>query len=39
MPINADSNQCFSKQLLPSLDVDYARGQVLVTAPIKKLGL
>lgn len=27
----------FAKQLLPGLDVDPARGQVLVTSPIKKL--
>ena len=31
------ATNAFAKQLLPSLDVEYARGQVLVTAPIKKI--
>jgi gamma-glutamylputrescine oxidase len=31
------ATNAFAKQLLPSLDIEYARGQVLVTAPIKKI--
>ena len=31
------ATNAFAKQLLPTLDIDYARGQVLVTAPVKKI--